>query len=177
MNREERKNRDLLIVERYKERGCAESIARDFGISTSSVYAITQRHKAQRKTSRGVAKLNEDPSKMKLDFDAYTLVARKATKSYKQAQLWLTRANFLDKHPQTPLVSLNDIGASKTKVLKAIRELVKINATLSTVAPFRVIFTASNKYLEMTHRQYIVFLAHPFHYLLDHKEDIQVFTC
>lgn len=177
MNREERKERDAKIVKRYQAGGCAENIARDYGISVAGVYAITQKNNVARWTARGPKKIKEIPESLKLEPEAYLLVARKATKSLATAQLWLNRAAFLDKHPSTPLVTYKDAGISKTKVLAAQRELLKINATLCTVAPFKILFTTGNKYLELTHKQYVVFLAHPFFYILEHKDEVRVLPC
>lgn len=177
MNREERKERDEKIVARYRAGGAAENIAREYGISVSGVYAITQKHNAPRWTLRGPKKIKEIPESLKLEPEAYTLVARKATKSLARAQMWLNRAAFLDKHPGSPLVSLSDCGISKTKVLAAVRELTKINATLCTVAPYKIMFTTGNKYLTLTHKQYVVFLAHPYFYIMEHKDEVKVLPC
>lgn len=173
MNREERNERDDKIITRYKAGGSVENIARDCGISVAGVYAITRKNNVARWTSRGPKKIKEMPESMKLEPEAYLLVARKATKSLAAAQLWLTRAAFLDKYPGTTLVTHKDVGISKTKVLAAVRELFKIDATLCTVAPFKILFTTGNKYLEMTHKQYIVFLAHPFFYILEHRDEVK----
>jgi len=173
MNREERKERDTKLIARYKAGGCAVNIAREYGISVAGVYAVIQKNNVARWTARGPKKLKEIPESLKLEPEAYILVARKATKSLVTAQLWLDRAAFLDKHPASPLVSLKDVGISKTKVLAATRELLKINATLCTVAPFKILFTTGNKYLELTHKQYVVFLAHPFFYIMEHKDEVK----
>lgn len=173
MNREERLERDKKVIERYKAGGAAANIARDHGISVAGVYAIIGKNNVARWTARGPKKIKEIPESMKLEPEAYILVARKATKSYQTAQSWLNRAAFLDKHPDSPLVTNKDVGVSKTKVLAAIRELAKINATLCTVAPYKILFTTGNKYLELTHKQYIVFLAHPFFYIMEHKDEVK----
>lgn len=177
MNKSERDARDMKICTRYRATGCAASIAADYGMSKASVFLITKKYGIARHTARGTKPLGEDPKQMKLDPDAYVLVARKATKSFRTAQLWLERAAFLDLHPQSPLYSFNDCGIRRARIKHAMDELVKLGATLNPVHPFKIVFNNSGKYMELTHKQFVVFLANPFFYLLDHKADIRSLLC
>jgi hypothetical protein len=173
MNREQRKLRDEGVINGYRMGRDVDSLVRDYRISVSGLFTILKRHKVSRNTYRRPNIVKEIPASLKVDADAYALVARKACKSLVTAQFWLNRADFLDNHPGTPLVKLIKIGASRVRVEHAMQQLLKINATLSTVAPFKVLFTEKMRYLPLTTRQYIIFLAHPYFYLMEHKNDIK----